>query len=210
MVSGCVIKCQCIFCFKNIQHSTVTTRTHIKRQTCASFCPTGCFAITTQRMRLKKCYQHTNKNQHVVFINLQMHMNPRLYFTLQSCFKYIIGKHTVFPKKYSNWSCFFVRRFDCISRADYRFVPNQRKTALLCNDVSHWLGASIRIQKDIQRTPLFHDLIVSALHIELFPPYPSCLGQTPRGNHIIVSVQWQNHKDIIIKLIIWIHMKLIT
>ena len=28
-------------------------------------------------------------------------------------------------------------------RADYRFAPSQRETALLCNDVSHWLGAKL-------------------------------------------------------------------
>ena len=27
--------------------------------------------------------------------------------------------------------------------ADYRFAPCQWETALLCNDVSHWLGASL-------------------------------------------------------------------
>ena len=30
-----------------------------------------------------------------------------------------------------------------ITRADSRFVPNQWETGLLCNDVSHWLGASL-------------------------------------------------------------------
>ena len=30
-----------------------------------------------------------------------------------------------------------------IRRADPRFVPNQWETVLLCNDVSHWLGASL-------------------------------------------------------------------
>ena len=29
------------------------------------------------------------------------------------------------------------------NRADSRFVPNQWKTALLCNDVSHWLGSNL-------------------------------------------------------------------
>ena len=28
-------------------------------------------------------------------------------------------------------------------KADSRFVPSQWETALLCNDVSHWLGASL-------------------------------------------------------------------
>ena len=30
-----------------------------------------------------------------------------------------------------------------INRADFRFAPSQWETALLCNDVSHWLGASL-------------------------------------------------------------------
>ena len=29
------------------------------------------------------------------------------------------------------------------ARADFRFALNQWETALLCNDVSHWLGASL-------------------------------------------------------------------
>ena len=28
-------------------------------------------------------------------------------------------------------------------RADYRFAPSQWETALLCNDISHWLGANL-------------------------------------------------------------------
>ena len=28
-------------------------------------------------------------------------------------------------------------------KADSRFAPNQGETALLCNDVSHWMGASL-------------------------------------------------------------------
>ena len=30
-----------------------------------------------------------------------------------------------------------------VCRVDSRFAPSQRETALLCNDVSHWLGASL-------------------------------------------------------------------
>ena len=30
-----------------------------------------------------------------------------------------------------------------VPRADFRFAPSQWETALLCNDVSHWLGASL-------------------------------------------------------------------
>ena len=31
----------------------------------------------------------------------------------------------------------------CWGRADYKFVPSQWEMALLCNDVSHWLGANL-------------------------------------------------------------------
>ena len=31
-----------------------------------------------------------------------------------------------------------------VFRADSRFAPRQWETALLCNDVSHWLGASLK------------------------------------------------------------------
>ena len=31
----------------------------------------------------------------------------------------------------------------CCNRADSRFAPSQWERALLCNDVSHWLGASL-------------------------------------------------------------------
>ena len=34
-------------------------------------------------------------------------------------------------------------RLHCCVRADSRFAPSQWETALLCNDVSHWLGASL-------------------------------------------------------------------
>ena len=38
-----------------------------------------------------------------------------------------------------------------IHRAGYRFEPSQWETALLCNDVSHWLGANL------ESAPIQHD-----------------------------------------------------
>ena len=32
---------------------------------------------------------------------------------------------------------------DAAIRADSRFAPSQWKTALLCNDVTHWLGTNL-------------------------------------------------------------------
>ena len=37
-----------------------------------------------------------------------------------------------------------VQGFLSITRADSRFAPRQWETALLCNDVSHWLGANLK------------------------------------------------------------------
>ena len=34
-------------------------------------------------------------------------------------------------------------------RADFRFVPSEWETALLCNGVSHWLGASLESALDL-------------------------------------------------------------
>ena len=46
-----------------------------------------------------------------------------------------------------------------IFRADCKFVPSQWETVFLCNDISHWLGASLE-----------SDLIL------LYPPYPKDRG----------------------------------
>ena len=36
-------------------------------------------------------------------------------------------------------------------RADSRFVPSQCETVLLCNDVSHWLGARLESVLEVGR-----------------------------------------------------------
>ena len=36
-----------------------------------------------------------------------------------------------------------LKREGTVSKADSRFAPSQWETALLCNDVSHWLGANL-------------------------------------------------------------------
>ena len=42
------------------------------------------------------------------------------------------------------WLFFFARfQAGCIIRAVTRFAPSQWQTVLLCNNVSHWLGASL-------------------------------------------------------------------
>ena len=41
------------------------------------------------------------------------------------------------------WSSEMVKITMFVYRADSRFAPSQWETALLCNDVSHWLGANL-------------------------------------------------------------------
>ena len=41
------------------------------------------------------------------------------------------------------WVAHFIKRFHIHYMADSRFVPSQWETPLLCNDVSHWLGANL-------------------------------------------------------------------
>ena len=41
-------------------------------------------------------------------------------------------------------SCYAAcNEYKTITRADSRFAPSQWETALLCNDISHWLGANL-------------------------------------------------------------------
>ena len=45
----------------------------------------------------------------------------------------------------------------CTFRADSRFAPSQWETVLLCNNVSHWLGASLESALWLQcRAPYIH------------------------------------------------------
>ena len=55
-------------------------------------------------------------------------------------------------------------------RADSRFAPSQWETALLCNDVSHWLGAKPRISPDIAVSPHRRDtcrVLMLTIHYHL-------------------------------------------
>ena len=48
------------------------------------------------------------------------------------------------------------------SRADSRFVPSQWETALLCNDISHWLGANLESALDYDKLKLNSTIISSS------------------------------------------------
>ena len=42
------------------------------------------------------------------------------------------------------WGLWIWFTLSAITKANSRFAPSQWETALLCNDVSHWLGASLQ------------------------------------------------------------------
>ena len=48
---------------------------------------------------------------------------------------------------------------DDMSTADSRFVPSQWETALICNDVSHWLGPSLQSALMSMDIPLYQELL---------------------------------------------------
>ena len=54
----------------------------------------------------------------------------------------------------------------CVNRADSRFAPSQWETALLCNDVSHWLGANLEsaLQKRSILVPKCHTEILTTAY----------------------------------------------
>ena len=61
-------------------------------------------------------------------------------------FKYSLKTSIDFLPWRSGMGCLFefkMPTYDVMTRADSRFAPSQWETALLCNDISHWLGASL-------------------------------------------------------------------
>ena len=96
----------------------------------------GCFAGTGAIVRLPQCQWS----------------NPDGYGKISQCITttkhskaktvcIFLGIYCIFstmPRPNRHWS------WDrLIKMADSRFAPSQWETALLCNDVSHWLGASL-------------------------------------------------------------------
>ena len=82
--------------------------------------------------------QNTNKNVgwNMIVIHLNNeHIRPsRIIGVFESS-----NWHIIFEFGKRNTSL----HFPFILRADSRLAPSQRETALLCNDVSHWLGANL-------------------------------------------------------------------
>ena len=74
-------------------------------------------------------------------------------------------------------------------RTDSRFAPSQWETALLCNDVSHWLSASLEsAMKTILR--VLFALILLYLHLTILVNSFTHLPHWHRGNH-----KWNRNVD---------------
>ena len=66
------------------------------------------------------------------------------YLSLPYIPRFIV--HYSISHKACMWFCCVL--FRCDHRVESRFAPSRWETALLCNDVSHWLGASIKLGLD--------------------------------------------------------------
>ena len=72
------------------------------------------------------------------------------------------------------------RAFRC--RADSRFAPSQWEAALLCNDVSHWLGANTEsvplcIQRELRNAPASRIIIHMAPIVQTSPQQSPASGK---------------------------------
>ena len=63
-----------------------------------------------------------------------------------------------------------------IFRADCKFVPSQWETVFLCNDISHWLGASLESDLILLHLVLPHDDVMTWV---LFVLLALCAGNPP-------------------------------
>ena len=72
----------------------------------------------------------------------------------------------------------FIQFAQCTYRTDYRFTPSQWETALLCNDVSHWLSASLESALYIHIYIYTHRTLSPFLFI--LTTNPTCNTETER------------------------------
>ena len=72
-----------------------------------------------------------------------------------------------------------------IHRADSRFAPNQWETALLCNDASHWLGASLESAR-------IHISISDVLLLQKLDVIPPCSFHIHYNDVIMSEMAFQS------------------
>ena len=65
------------------------------------------------------------------------------------------------------------------NRSDSRFAPSQWETALLCNDVSYWLGASLKLA------------LYSAVHIWWLQSKSDELSRREQPTFVLVMAKWR-------------------
>ena len=86
----------------------------------------------------------------------------------------------------SKWNVmgFIICDFDTIFRADSRFALSQWDMALICNDVSHWLGTSLEsalilIQRRMYNTGFHGDIMPWARFLHYWPFVWESTGHHP-------------------------------
>ena len=70
--------------------------------------------------------------------------------------------------------CGIITKLNIKCRADSRFAPSRWETALLCNDVSYWLGANLESTLEYA-FPICHKNIIQNNRVELSPARLSAL-----------------------------------
>ena len=64
----------------------------------------------------------------------------------------------------SSWGPVMRRAFMCSCRADSVFTPSQWEMALLCNDVSYWMGANLESALQPKILGVYHLIMVYQIH----------------------------------------------
>ena len=73
---------------------------------------------------------------------LKIHVFSNSVYFVYHIYRDVVNLHPVARK----WTCLpFSHAHIQRDRVDFRFAPSQWETALLCNDVSHWLGTKLEL-----------------------------------------------------------------
>ena len=87
--------------------------------------------------------------------------------------------------------------------ADFWFTPSQWETVLLCNDISHWLGASLALGLKSVSTVAFHQRGISSVGC-------ACVNDEWCSEHLLPYIILFNPMGISIRKHIYTHDFLLT
>ena len=92
-------------------------------------------------------------------------------------------------------------------RADSRFVPSQWQAVLLCNDVSHWVGANLESALCYDQGKLSTRLVWTTPSVKIGNIYPILLYVSP-SNHCswLLEILYPPWKYLLIELLCLCHL----